>query len=64
MEATVTDFVSQAEKINARFIACQDRPKELVSDDDAVKALTYIEWLKVSCIEDCFVRHLTFAIPM
>lgn len=50
-----TDFVLLTEKFNEKFLACQNLQKEIVSDDEAVRALCYIEWLDISRIEDCFL---------
>lgn len=49
------DFVLLTEKFNEKFLACQSLQKEIVSDDEALKALTCIEWLDISRIEDCFL---------
>lgn len=50
-----TDFVLLTEKFNEKFLMCQNLQKEMVSDDEAVRALSYIEWLDISRIEDCFL---------
>lgn len=50
-----TDFVFLTEKFNEKFLACQNLQKESVSDDEVVRALSYIEWLDISRLEDCFL---------
>ena len=50
-----TDFILLTEKFSEKFLAYQSLQREIVSDDEAVKALTYIEWLDISRIEDCFL---------
>lgn len=52
---SASDFVLLTETFNEKFLACQSLQKEIVSEDEAVKALTYIEWLDISRIEDCFL---------
>ena len=52
---TETDFVLLTEKFNKKFLMCQNLQKEIVSDDEAVRALSYIEWLDIFRIEDCFL---------
>lgn len=49
------DFVLLTEKFNEKFLTCQNLQKEIVSDDEAVRALSYIEWLDIFRIEDCFL---------
>lgn len=50
-----TDFFLLTEKFNEKFLTCQNLQKEIVSADKAVRALSYIEWLDISRIEDCFL---------
>lgn len=52
---SMSDFVLLTGTFNEKFLVCQSLQKEIVSDDEAVKALTYIEWLDISRIEDCFL---------
>ena len=49
------DFFALTEDINQKLIELQSAPKEQVSDDDAVKALAYIEHLDISQVEQCLL---------
>ena len=57
---SMPDFVLLTGTFNEKFFARQSLQKEIVSDDEAVKALTYIEWLDISRIEDCFLFCAAF----